>query len=192
MKITRHIPYLFLLLALLAGGCEKELKPAEVEIIDPKRHYYPVIQGELLGVTYDIENTSDEPLFIQEVQTTCGCLLSNDELPIVVLPNQTGRVHLTFNSIKNNGYVEHFIWLYGNFTDSTYRELQFDTNVVPPRDYTRDYEQLWRDVQTKSPDMKDIVDGKSTQKGYYTDDGIDPRDDYREELQEQIDELIGR
>ena len=172
---------------LILVACERKLEPVDVEITDVKRHYYPVIQGELLGITYDIENVSDHPLFIREIQTTCGCMFSEDKLPIVILPKQTGKVHFTYNSTKNTGYVEHFAWLYGNFADSTYRELQFDTNVVPPRDYTRDYEELYHNVQTRSPDMKDLVDGKSTDKGYYTDEGIDPREVNRIETQQNFD-----
>lgn len=164
---------LLILLGILISfaACERELKPVEVEITDPHRHYYPVIQGELLGITYDIENLSKDPLFIKEIQTTCGCMFAQDKLPIVILPNQKGKIHFTYNSTKNTGYVEHFAWLYGNFADSTWRELQFDTNVVPPVNYTPDYEELWHEVETKSENMKDLVDGKATEKGYYTGPG---------------------
>lgn len=184
-------PIVIVLTGVLLVGCEKKLEPVDVEIVDPIRHYYPVVQGELLGVTYDVENLSDKPLFIQEIQTTCGCVIANDELPIVILPKQTGSVHFTYNSLKNVGYVEHFAWLYGNFKDSLYREVNFDTNVVPPRDYTRDYEELWHDFEQKSDNLKDLVDGKSTQKGYYTDEGIDPREEYLEEMNQDVDNLIG-
>ena len=186
----RYLPVMLFSSAILFGACERELKPVEVEIIDPKRHYYPVIQGELLGITYDIENLSNDPLFIKEIQTTCGCVINEDKLPIVILPNQKGKIHLTYNSTKNTGHVENYAWLYGNFADSTYRELQFDTNVVPPVHYTPDYEELWHQVESKSPNMKDLVDGRSTEKGYYTDEGIDPRAENREEVQEKVEALI--
>ena len=52
-------------------SCDKHLKPASVIVVDPVRHYYPVIQGEMMELSYEIENTSDNPLFIQELQTTC-------------------------------------------------------------------------------------------------------------------------
>ena len=182
--------FLFIGFLLLALACKRELKPVDVEITDPKRHYYPVIQGELLGITYDIENVSKEPLFIREIQTTCGCMFTSDKLPIVILPNQTGKVHFTYNSTKNTGYVEHFAWLYGNFADSTWRELQFDTNVVPPVDYTPDYEELYHQVESGSPDMKDLVDGKATEKGYYTDEGLDPWTENREETESEIENLV--
>ena len=189
MKYIRYCVAVFVL-AILLGACERKLNLVDVEITDPHRHYYPVIQGELLGITYDIENTSDHPLFIREIQTTCGCMFNEDKLPIVILPKQTGKLHFTYNSTKNTGYVEHFAWLYGNFTDSLYRELQFDTNVVPPVDYTRDYEELFHAVETRSDDMKDLVDGRSTDKGYYTDEGIDPRDQNRNDTQKKVDNVV--
>ena len=186
----RKILYIIGVFLAALVACDRELKPVDVEIIDPKRHYYPVIQGELLGVTYEIENTSKDPLFIQEIQTTCGCVSPLDKLPIVILPKQTGKIHFKYNSTKNVGYVEHFAWLYGNFTDSTWRELQFDTNVVPPEDYTPDYEQLYRDVETGSITMKDLVDGRSTEKGYYTEDGINPNEENREDIEETVERFI--
>lgn len=172
---------------MLFVACDKELEPAEVEIEDEIRHYYPVVQGEMLGITYEIENVSENTLFIQEVQTTCGCLVPTDDLPIVVLPNSVGHLRLSFNTIKNTGYVCHYIWLYGNFTDSIYRELQFTTNVVPPADYTRDYELLWHEQTTNTGSLRDFVDGESSEKGYYTDEGIDPREKNRKETQEEAD-----
>lgn len=137
------ICHLIFIISLVS--CEKELKPATVVIKDPVRHYYPVLQGEMLEVSYEIENTSDNPLFIREVQTTCGCVVPKTDLPIIVLPKKSGFVQVAFNTIKNIGYVCHYIYCYGNFKDTTCVELQFDTNVVPSADYIRDYEQLWHE-----------------------------------------------
>ena len=160
----------FLLLFLfLLVSCEKQLKPCTYYVVDPVRHYYPIIQGQTLSVTYEIENTSDNPLFIQEIQTSCGCIVPRDELPIVVLPNKRGFVHTDFNSIKNTGYVLHNIYLYGNFKDTTCIELQFDTNVVPNSDYIRDYEQLYTDQNKANHSIRDFVNGSEDRKGYYTD-----------------------
>lgn len=175
---------------ILLAGCEKKLAPAVVEIVDPLRHYYPVIQGEILGISYEIENISEEPLVIQEIQTTCGCLIPTDDLPIIVLPKKRGRVNLKYETIKNTGVVDHYVWLYGNFSDSTYRELFFDTNVVPPADYTRDYEQLYLDKITgnESVSIRNLVDGYTSDRGYYTDES-DPRAIERQETQRRADAL---
>lgn len=193
LRLKNH--YLLTLCAmalLIFGACkEKELKPAEVVITDPDRHYYPVIQGEMLQIDYEIENISDEPLVIKEIQTSCGCLVPYDELPIMVLPNRTNRVKLAYNTIKNMGHVEHQIYLYGNFTDSIYRQLNFDTNVVPAADYLRDYEELWQVHEDKygGTSIKDLVDGASNDKGYYTDQKGDIRENTRRERQEKADEF---
>ena len=152
---------------LLAGCAEKDLKPAQVIVVDPVRHYYPVLQGEMMHVSFEMENISENPLFIQEVQTSCGCLTQRDALPIVILPHKRGYVSVDFNTIKNNGYVEHFIYCYGNFKDSSEVVLSFDTNVVPKGDFSRDYEELWQEQTGTS--IKEAVDGKSGEKGYYTD-----------------------
>ena len=170
-------------------SCDKQLKPVTVILVDPVRHYYPVIQGEMMNISYEIENTSDNPLFIQELQTTCGCIIPRDELPIVILPHKAGFINLTFNTIKNTGYVEHFIYCYGNFRDSTCVEFQFDTNVVPRADYVHDYEQLWIEQNSEDGTIRSFVDGASGQKGYYTESDASPRTRRKDAIQDMIDEV---
>lgn len=170
---------------------DKRLNEAKVAIEDVDRHYYPVIQGEILPINYDIENDSDIPLVIQEIQTSCGCLIPFDDLPIMVLPGKKNTIRLGYNSIKNTGFVEHQIYLYGNFADSTYRLLTFDTNVVPPADYTRDYEVLFHEQAEKGTlKVEDLVDGTSVTKGYYTDTDGDGRENTRKERQQKADKVI--
>lgn len=135
---------------------------------DTIRHYYPVLQGEMLEISYELANRSSEELFIQEVQTSCGCLALRDKLPIVILPGKTNFLHLQFDTSKNSGFVSHYIDCYGNFKDEQYLELAFDVNVVPPADYTHDYEEVWYEQSgSLSSTIRDFVDGKSSQKGYY-------------------------
>lgn len=151
--------YTLRMLAMLAvtvlvfASCNKRLKPASVLIADPVLHLNPVPQGEALKILFEIENTSNNPLFIQEIQTTCGCIIPKNELPIVILPHRMGTIHLAYNTIKNTGYVDHFVYCYGNFDGVDHIELEFDTNVVPRADYIRDYEQL----VTEFPEMFDKV-----------------------------------
>ena len=189
-KAATLIPMMAVAIAFFS--CEdKKLKEAQVRIEDIDRHYYPVIQGEILPVTYEIENTSDVPLVIQEIQTSCGCLVPFDDLPIVVLPNKKNTIRLGYNSNKNTGYVEHQVYLYGNFKDSTYRLLTFDTNVVPPADYTRDYEVRFHEQNQKAKrKFEDLVDGDSNEKGYYTDEKGDIRENTRDERQQKADEIV--
>lgn len=194
MQKIMKINTLFFLLALMCGlgACkEKTLKEADVLITDPYRHYYPVIQGEYLPIQYEIENISDESLVIQEIQTSCGCIIPYDDLPLVVLPNNKNTITLAYDSKKNSGYVDHQVYLYGNFKDSALRILTFDTHVVPPADYSRDYEVLFQEeIEAGAKSIKDMVDGTSVNKGYYTDMEGDVRENNRKDIQDKADDLI--
>lgn len=187
-NFLNHKVMVFGVSVLCLLSCEKQLKPASVILVDPVRHYYPVLQGEMMNISYEIENTSDNPLFIQELQTTCGCIISKDDLPVVILPHKVGYINLVFNTIKNTGYVDHFIYCYGNFQDSTCVELEFDTNVVPRADYVHDYEQLWQEQTKDAETIHDFVDGLPGQKGYYTNPEMTPRTRRIESVQGEIDE----
>ena len=174
----------FLLSLLFFVACEKKLKPATVIIVDPVRHYYPVVQGEIMRITYAIENVSENPLFIREVQTSCGCLLQRNEMPIVILPHKQGHIDIDFNTIKNTGYAQHFISCYGNFKDSSVVELQFDTNIVPPGNTSPDYEELWQEQNGVS--IKEAVDGANGEKGYYIDNGTNQRQQQQHDIQRNV------
>ena len=165
--IKPYIKFVAILAVMVAvfASCNKRLKPATVLIANPVLHLNPVPQGEALKILFEIENTSNNPLFIQEIQTTCGCIVPKNELPIVSLPHRMGTVHLAYNTIKNTGYVDHFVYCYGNFDGEDHIELEFDTNVVPRADYIRDYEQLMTEFPEhfkKVPSMFDEERYKKT------------------------------
>ena len=184
----KYIVLITVIVLIIFSSCNKKLKPASAIVVDPVRHYYPVLQGEMMSIAYEIENTSNNPLFIQEIQTTCGCIVPRNQLPLVVLPHKSSAIFLSFNTIKNTGYVDHFIYCYGNFQDTTCIELEFDTNVVPQADYIHDYEQLWHEQATGAASLRDFVDGMPSQKGYYTETYITPRTDFNQETQKVVDE----
>jgi hypothetical protein len=175
-------------LLLLLTACEKRLEPGGLVVNDPIRHYYPVVQGEPLIISYEMEDTTDNPIFIQEVQTSCGCIVPRETLPITILPHKKATLNLTFNTIKNTGYVHHYIYCYGNFADTTAIVLEFDTNIVPSADYVRDYEDLWNEQARSNRGIKQAVDGTSAQKGYYTDEHESPRTRRTRDIQKKIDE----
>lgn len=75
----------------------------------------------------------------------------------------------TYDSNKNVGAVEHTVWVYGNILPAGVLKLRFDVNVVPDAAYTRDYEELFREHSLKNGIVKELVDGKEAEKGYYVD-----------------------
>lgn len=157
---------LVMCVAVLMPSCKKKVEMTSVEIEDQDRHYYPILQGEELELSYGITNIGDESLIINEIQTSCGCVLVNDDLPLVILPRQKSYVHLKYNSLKNIGLVQHYIYCYGNIADKGCAELRFDVHVVPDADYTRDYEELYREYRDVHGIVGGAVDG-DIQRRYY-------------------------
>lgn len=132
----------------LLSACRQELKPTSVSVVDPHRHYYPVLMGEKVTLDYEIINTGENPLVISEIQSTCGCIAADEERKIIPA-GKKGTLRFQYDSSKNLGYVKHEILLYGNFDSTHIYRLTFDLHVVPHADYTRDYEQMYeRDYET--------------------------------------------
>ncbi len=167
----------FLLLLLLCGAvssCHKRIESTTVAVKDSVRHYYPVIAGQILNVTYELENTGDQPLMIKDIQPSCGCITPKLNTNMV-LPGRKMRMLFKYESAKNIGYVEHTIRIYGNVKPHGIVKLKFDVNVVPNADYTRDYEELYKEAVEKSDIIRGLVDGDESEKGYYVDIKKDSR-----------------
>lgn len=158
-----------LLAAMLVSSCSKRVQPTSVEVKDPVRHYFPILQGQKLELMFPVTNTGENPLVIHEIQTSCGCLVADRKSRIIVPPERTQHIRLTYDSNKNVGAVEHTVWIYGNILPAGVLKLRFDVNVVPDAAYTRDYEELFREYNLKNGIVKELVDGKEAEKGYYVD-----------------------
>ncbi len=166
-----RLTYTVLLLGLLTlCGCSKRVEPTTVTVDDPVRHYFPILQGQTLDLVFPIKNSGDNPLVITEIQTSCGCLVAERKSRIIVPPERTEYLRLTYDSNKNVGAVAHTVWVYGNIVPEGVVKLKFDVNVVPDAGYTRDYEELYREFAVKNGVVQRMVDGAESDKGYYVDD----------------------
>lgn len=141
-NIKRCISLLIGVCLTIVYGCKTEIRPTQVDIEDPIRHYYPIPQGEELTLDYEVRNVGKSPLVISDIQTSCGCITTSSTRHVVP-PEQKMTLRFKYNSTKNVGLVENTICLYGNFQDSSLVKLQFDVHVVPPSDYTPDYEEIY-------------------------------------------------
>ena len=157
--MNKSISYIILLIAFpfYFTGCKKEVRPTSMTIKDSIRHYYPIKQGQQLELMFTITNTGDAPLIISEIQPSCGCIILDKSSHIIIPEDGIRQFKATYNSIR----------IFGNMLPHGKAELKFDVNVVPDADYTRDYEELYQDFNTKNGIVREMVDGKESELGYY-------------------------
>lgn len=162
-----------LTISMVIISCDFEEKLVDVKIVDPVRHYYPIVQGQELNIVIKLENTSDYPFKIKDVLTSCGCVIVKKGTFEVIPAQSTGYLELIYNSNKNIGLVNHFIYVYGNLNKKEKLEANFDVHVVPDALYTPDYEELYRREVAEKGGTKNMVEGNENNKGYYISSGDD-------------------
>ena len=169
MKLTfiKYMKYLTILISIIFFSCNKVKEKTDVTVIDPNRHYLPIVQGDKLKLTYQIKNTGNHLLEIDDILLSCGCIIINSGTTYAIPPKSTGLISLEYNSNKNTGLVKHQIYLYGNFNNSKQLELKFDVNIVPNSMYTRDYEEVSFEEGKKDDDL--FSTHKKETKLYYVD-----------------------
>lgn len=65
------------------------MAPTSVEVTDPVRHYFPILQGQTLELMFEVKNAGNNPLVITEIQTSCGCLVADRKSHIIVPPERS-------------------------------------------------------------------------------------------------------
>jgi len=164
--------FLFISALVLLSSCEfrkpslDKVKRTKMEIIDPKRHYYPILRDSKLSVEYKLYNRGTEPLIIYEVQASCGCI-EVDYPKGSIGQDDFGFITLDYDSAKNIGFVEFFITIVANTEKDVFTTVKFDLNVVTSPHYTRDYEEIY--LERRKAKLAGEVDGDLTEQGYYTD-----------------------
>ena len=165
--MKRLLLLLFCVLAL--AGCSTRVRFTTVEIKDPIRHYYPILQGQELTVNIRIDNAGKVPLVIRDIQPSCGCIVLESDHEMVVPPDRSMYVTLRYDSRKNVGKVEHSIRFWGNISPNGMAEMRFDVNVVPDANYHHDYEELF-DKDESARKLKEFGKGRDDSGvGYYVD-----------------------
>jgi len=155
-------------------SCKKKINLTAVEIQDSIRTYYPVIQGEELDMQYEITNVGTNVLVITDIQPSCGCISIDGESNNIIPPGEKLSLRFRFMSEKNLGHVRHTIRLFGNIQPKGEAQCVFNVNVVPLGDYTRDYEELHKEINERRV-VEGLVDGTPSEKGYYVDPDADSR-----------------
>lgn len=156
---------LSVLVLLVTASCTKYEKNTTASIKEPKRHYYAVVRGQKLKAQFEIFNTGRGVLRIKEIQKSCGCVLVH--APDAIPEGKSGFISLTYDSTKNIGLVDLYIYIYANLKDKKPLVINFDTHVVPSAHYTKDYEE-WYQEKTENK-LKLDENSNASEKRYYTD-----------------------
>ena len=164
--------YCFLLL-LVISSCDlrrpdlETVDRTKMEVLDPERHYYPILRGSELTAVYKLYNRGNQPLIIYDVQASCGCI-EVDYPSGSIGKDDFGFIIVDYDSAKNIGYVEFFITILANTEKDVFTTVKFDLNVVTSPHYTQDYEEIYLDRRKEK--LAGEVDGDLTQQGYYIDE----------------------
>ena len=169
--MMKNIFWILMLLFLMSCDIRKpdieNVARTKMEVIDPERHYYPLLRGSELTAAYKFYNRGDNPLIIYDVQASCGCI--DIDFPSGSIgKDDFGFITLDYDSAKNIGYVEFFVTILANTERDVFTTIKFDLNVVTSPHYTQDYEEIY--LARRKEKLAGEVDGDLTQQGYYIDE----------------------
>jgi hypothetical protein len=95
-----------------AGSLEKNVEPIPAKIEEPKipkiffeekvHKFGDIDQGDTIVHSYMFINTGSAPLYITDVDLSCGCTMS-DYPKTAIKPRQAGYIELLFNSTHKEG-----------------------------------------------------------------------------------------
>jgi hypothetical protein len=105
-----------------------------IEWLNPTRNFGTVKEGDSVIITFRCRNTGDNPLFLSEIHSPCGCTVPNySEKPI--LPGEEDELPVYFNTAGQAGTVHKSIVVTSNTSNGAKHSLSFEgkvTEVVNP------------------------------------------------------------
>lgn len=86
---------------------------AKMEITEAKKNFGTVKKGEVVKLNYEIKNTGNAPLIINEAEVSCSCTtVEYSEAPL--LPGQTTKVTVSFNTKTVYERQDRIVYLHSN------------------------------------------------------------------------------
>jgi len=116
--------FLFLIcLSFVIQGCHAR-KSGPMELGDPVKitdsyswDFGQKPEGEILKHTFTLKNRSRQALTILDIDTSCGCTISEVK-DKVLLPSQSTSIEVQFNSKGYAGGVQQFIYVHTDSVDN--------------------------------------------------------------------------
>lgn len=170
-KIYAILLIIVTVIVLLMIFWRKTLSPTSITIVDPVRHYFPIVQSDELSITCEIINNGDEDLAITDIQPSNFAIAMDTPMPGIIPTGKSEILHFTFSSDKNIGFTHHVIRFFGNIKDKGLDSLVFDVHIVRPTLDGSDYEEIY--YRKKQDEANILVDGERGQKSYWLDGDTD-------------------
>lgn len=165
----------FMMFAIAMSSCSKRVGTTTLVIQDSCRHYYPILQGQELEVSYRIANIGKDPLVLTDINPSCGCISVEGEHNNIIMPDKEQTLRFKFDSSKYVGEAKLKIYLFGNIPGGM-SILYFDVNVVPPSSASPDYEEYYYENEKLQKLANNFVNGAENERGYWINDGEYPED----------------
>lgn len=113
-SIKKHSGIVILILIVLLSSCNQtkehqaENEPTAsgalpaIEFTKTEHNFGKIISGERVAYGFKFTNTGEAPLLIEGVRSGCGCTVG-DYPKEPLMPGETGRIDVVFNSSGRNG-----------------------------------------------------------------------------------------
>ena len=111
----------------------KKKEYAQIRFMRDRYNFGNIEEGDTLLFKFDFINEGKQPLFIENVETSCGCTsLSYPKDP--VQPKEYGKVEVVYNSLGKIGKQAPTITIITNSRKNRYSILQLEGVVYPKED----------------------------------------------------------
>ncbi len=97
--------------------------------VDPIKDVGTVAKGDKVTQDFEIRNDGRAPLAITDVKAACGCTVASYDRSIA--PGQTGKVHVSVDTVTFTGPIAKGVTVYTNDPDTPQIELTVRAKVEP-------------------------------------------------------------
>jgi hypothetical protein len=109
-----------LLLLLIVIAHFTGFSQAKLEVAEAKKNYGYVKRGEIITNVFEISNTGNSPLIIEDVEVSCSCT-TVDFPKKPILPGQKAKIMVVFNTTTTYGRQDRVVFVKSNDPKSPHK-----------------------------------------------------------------------
>ena len=105
----------------------KAMPKTTIEFTEKRHNFGTIKEGEIAKHSFVFKNTGNNPLMVYNVVAGCGCTTPSWSKEII-LPGQTGKIDVEFNSNGRAGHQSKNVLVYSNAQEESI-SIGFDVDV---------------------------------------------------------------